>query len=165
MNQIIKNIKNNIHDLITLKFNKIQILFFLMITFSLIYMLLDDSHFEGVNKFIELVKEEVIKDKVQKEIKENFELYENLNKYYETNKIIEEKVIDKAAKETEIEVEKDELKVEKVEPSLVTKYFNRLYFAVVTGCLLGYGDIYPVTNLSKFLSALQGLLTVSLIIY
>ena len=128
-------------------------------------MLLDDSHFEGVNKFKELVKEEVIKDKVQKEIKENFELYENLNKYYETNKIIEEKVIDKAAKETEIEAEKDELKVEKVEPSLVTKYFNRLYFAVVTGCLLGYGDIYPVTNLSKFLSALQGLLTVSLIIY
>ena len=165
MNQIIKNIQNNIHILIKFRFNKIQILFFSMITFSLIYMLLDDSHFEGVNKFKELVKEEVIKDKVQKEIKENFELYENLNKYYETNKIIEEKVIDKAAKETEIEVEKDELKVEKVEPSLLTKYFNRLYFAVITGCLLGYGDIYPVTNLSKFLTSLQGLLTVSLIIY
>ena len=51
MNQIIKNLKNNIHDLITLRFNKIQILFFLMIMFSFIYILLDDSHFEGVNKF------------------------------------------------------------------------------------------------------------------
>ena len=178
MNQIIKNIQNNLHILIKFKFNKIQILLFLMIFFSLIYMLLDDSHFEGVNKFKEIVKEEVIKDKVQQQIKETFQLYENLDIYYKENKVIkdekekkdekeikEDKIIDEVAKEAEKEAKKDELEVEKVEPSLFTKYFNRLYFAVVTGCLLGYGDIYPVSNTSKLLTAVQGLLTVSLIIY
>ena len=43
-----------------------------MIFFSLIYMLLDDSNFEGINKFKEIIKEEVIKDKVKQEINENF---------------------------------------------------------------------------------------------
>jgi hypothetical protein len=165
MNQIIKNIQNNIHILIKFRFNKIQILFFSMFFFSLIYMLLDDSHFEGVNKFKELVKEEVIKDKVQKEIKENFELYEQLDTYYKDNKVIEEKVIDKAAKDTEKEVKKDDLAIEKIEPSLTNKFINRLYFSIITGCLLGYGDVYPVSNTAKLLTGLQGLLTVSLIIY
>jgi len=173
MNQIIKNIQNNLHNLIRFKFNKIQILLFLMVFFSLIYMLLDDSNFEGVNKFKELVKEEVIKDKVQAEIKENFNnIYENLDTYYKNNNILkeekeekEEKIIDDAAKETEIEVKNEELAAEKVEPNLFTKYLNRLYFAIITGCLLGYGDIFPVSNISKMLAALQGLLTVSLIIY
>ena len=165
MNQIIKNIQNNIHILIKFRFNKIQILFFSMFFFSLIYMLLDDSHFEGVNKFKELVKEEVIKDKVQKEIKENFELYEQLDTYYKDNKVIEEKAIDKAAKDTERDVKNDDLGIEKIEPSLINKFINRLYFSVVTGCLLGYGDVYPVSNSAKLLTGLQGLLTVSLIIY
>ena len=136
-----------------------------MFFFSLIYMLLDDSHFEGVNKFKELVKEEVIKDKVQREIKENFELYEQLDTYYKDNKVIKEKVIDKAAKDTEKEVKKDELAVEKIEPSLINKFINRIYFSIITGCLLGYGDIYPVSIAAKLLTGLQGLLTVSLIIY
>ena len=170
MNQIIKNIQNNLHILIKFKFNKIQILLFSMIFFSLIYMLLDDTHFEGVNKFKELVKEEVIKDKVQAEIKENFNnLYQDLDSYYKSNKIIKEEkkeeVIDDAAKEIEKDVKKEELAPEKVEPPLYTKYLNRLYFAVITGCLLGYGDIYPVSNISKIFAGIQGLLTVSLIIY
>ena len=166
MKIIAKNIRNNLHNFITsYRFNKIQILFFLMFFFSLIYMLLDDSHFEGVNKFKELVKEEVIKDKVQQQIKENFELYEELDTYYKDNKVIEEKVIDKAAKDTEKEVKKDELAIEKIEPSLVNKFINRLYFSIITGCLLGYGDVYPVSNSAKLLTGLQGLLTVSLIIY
>lgn len=174
MRTVIKNIKTNIHDSIMSRFNKISILLVLMVFFSLLYMLLDDTHFEGVNKFKEIVKEEVIKDKVKKEMKENYANLEekgtinidkDLEKYYSKNKIIEEKVIDNAAKETEEEAKEEELAPEKVEPSLLDKYFNRLYFAIITGCLLGYGDIYPVTNTSKFISGLQGLLTVSLIIY
>tara|TARA_Y100001970_G_scaffold281843_1_gene393445 strand:+ start:2178 stop:2654 length:477 start_codon:yes stop_codon:yes gene_type:complete len=157
--EITKNIKNNLHNIIKVKFNKISVLIFLMIFFSFAYMLLDDSHFSGVNKFKEIVKEEVIKDKAKKEIIENFNNFENLNS------IEKEEIIDEAAKETEQEVKKEELNPEKVEPSLLNKYFNRLYFAIVTGCLLGYGDIYPVTNISKFISGMQGLFTVALIIY
>ena len=174
MKDILKNIANNLHNLVRFQFNKVQILFFLMLFFSLIYMLLDDKHFEGVNKFKEIVKEEVIKDKVKKKITENYanldsketiEIDKSLDKYYTKNKVLEEQVIDKATKETEIETNKEELDPTKVQPTLFTKYLNRLYFAVVTGCLLGYGDIYPVSNISKTLAALQGLLTVSLIIY
>ena len=175
MSNIFNNIKTNLQNNI-LYFSKIQILFFLMFIFSLLYMLLDDEHFEGVNKFKEIVKEEVIKDKAKQEIKEN---YDNLKEYYNDNKIInktkfsennsnniiEEKVIDEVAKETEQEVKSEELSIEKVEPNLIKKYFDRLYFAIITGCLLGYGDIFPVTYTSKTLAGIQGLLTVSLIVY
>jgi restriction endonuclease Mrr len=175
MSDIFNNIKTNFENNI-LYFSKIQILFFLMFIFSLLYMLLDDEHFEGVNKFKEIVKEEVIKDKAKQEIKEN---YDNLKEYYNDNKIInktkfsennsnnivEEKVIDNVAKETEEEVKKEDLSIEKVEPNIIKKYFDRLYFAIITGCLLGYGDIFPVTYTSKTLAGIQGLLTVSLIIY
>ena len=153
---IIKNIQNNIHYLIRHRFNKITILIFLMFLFSFIYMLLDDSHFSGVNKFKEIIKEEVIKDKAKKELQENFN---------NMNEIKDEAIIDYAAKKTEEEVNQEELTSEKVEPSIINRYFNRLYFAIVTGCLLGYGDIYPISNLSKFICGTQGLFTVALIIY
>lgn len=166
MNTIANNIQKNIHSLTKFRINKIKILLFSMLFFSLVYMLLDDRHFEGVNKFKELVKEEVIKDKVKKEIIENYSnLKDDLETFYSKNKVIKEKVFDQAAKETEKEVKKEELQPDKIEPSNIDKYFNRLYFAIVTGCLLGYGDIYPVTLTSKLLTGIQGLLTVSLIIY
>ena len=166
MTNMLENIKNNLHNLIVSRFNKITILFFLMVFFSLIYMLLDDNNFEGINKFKEIIKEEVIKDKVKQEISENFTNIKKtkLDKMYSTP-VIEEKVIDKATQEVEKETKSEELDPANVEPSLLKKYLNRLYFAIITGCLLGYGDIYPVSDIAKFLSGIQGLLTVSLIIY
>ncbi len=149
-------INKNIKLLIKNKFNKITILVSIMFIFSFIYMLLDDRHFSGVNKFKEIIKEEVIKDKAKKELQENFIGINYLNK---------EEIIDTAAKETEKAAVEEELNPDKVEPSLINRYFNRLYFAIVTGCLLGYGDIYPVTNLSKLICGVQGLFTVALIIY
>ena len=124
--------------------------------------------------FNSIFPEEVIKNKVQKEIVENYaelnnykndliENYTKLNSY--NNNQIEEKIIDKTTKETEDEVKKEELNVEKVEPNMFDKYFNRLYFAIITGCLLGYGDIYPVSNISKLIAGIQGLITIILIIY
>ena len=158
---LVKNIKNNIHDLLDIKLNKIYILIFSMLFFSFIYMLLEDDNFEGVNKFKEIVKEEVIKKKVQKEIKENFINLEN----YQNSFVDKEEVIDQATKETEDVVKAEELRPEKVQPSEFDKYFNRLYFAIITGCLLGYGDIFPVSNIAKFIAGVQGLITVSLIVY
>ena len=157
MKNIINSIQNNLFYIIKIKNNKIPILLFSMIFFSLCYILLDDSHFSGVNKFKETVKEEVIKDKVKQEIKENFD------KYYDP--IVKEEIIEEATKQTEKEVIREDLIPEEVKPSLMNKYFDRLYFAIITGCLLGYGDIYPVSNTAKTLSGIQGLLTVSLIIY
>jgi len=45
------------------------------------------------------------------------------------------------------------------------RYLDSLYFSIITSCLLGYGDIYPITNLSKILVSIQGLITLSLILY
>lgn len=166
MNNIIENIEKRL--LSKFKFGKVYVLFFLMIFFSILYMLLDDSHFEGVNKFKEIVKEEVIKDKVQEKIKETFK-NDDIDNYYSKNKIIkkqkEEEIMENATKEIEKETEKTELDPEMVQPSNTNKYLNRLYFAIVTGCLLGYGDIYPVSIVSKLLTSIQGLLTIILIIY
>ena len=148
------------HSIFKNKINKIYILLFSMFIFSLIYMLLSDNDFEGVNKYKEIVKEEVIKNKVQKEIVENFIGLENYK-----NNLYEEKIIDKTTKEIENKVKNEELNIEKVEPNIFDKYFNRLYFAIVTGCLLGYGDIYPVSNISKLIAGIQGLITIILIIY
>ncbi len=170
MNNIVQNIEKRL--LSKFRFGKVYVLFFLMIFFSILYMLLDDSHFEGVNKFKEIVKEEVIKDKVQEKIKENFK-NDEIDNFYSKNKIIkkqkeeeeEEEIMENATKEIEKETEKTELDPEMVQPSNTNKYLNRLYFAIVTGCLLGYGDIYPVSVVSKLLTSIQGLLTIILIIY
>ena len=165
---ILKNISNNLYRIIKIKFNKITVLLFLIIFFAIIYMLLDDSHFAGINKFKEAVKDEVIKKKAKQEIQENFNNFNAFNNYDafdNYNSFIKEDIIDKAAKQTEKEVEKKELNPEKVEPNLANKFLNRLYFATSTGCLLGYGDIYPVTDLCKIITGIQGILTIALIIY
>lgn len=147
MLSLFKNIKNN----------KIKILFLLMTSFSVIYLLLPDKHFKGVNKFKEIVKEEVIKGKAKQEIYENFLNYEpDFDK---------ERKIDKSTQEIEKEVFNTELNKHYIEPSIAQRLYDRLYFSIITGCLLGYGDIYPVSNISKALCMLQSLCTITLIIY
>lgn len=137
-------------------YGKIKILFLLMFIFSIIYMFLDDNHFAGVNKFKETIKQEVIKNKAKKEIQENYENFEG--------EYIKEEIINDVARKSKEEAKKD-LHLNNVKPNIFEKYFNRLYFAIISGCLLGYGDIYPDSMICKSLTAIQGLLTVSLIIY
>ena len=61
-----KNLKQLINkNLKDINFSKISILTISMLIFSILYTLLDDAHFSGVNKFQETVKEEVIKNKVK----------------------------------------------------------------------------------------------------
>jgi len=149
--------------------HKITLLLVTIIMFTIIYLLLDDVNFSGVNKFQEIVRDEIVKKEVQPKvdeiINESFTTYE----HYDAETIIEEekkkKVIDETTDETKDAVEEQELDPEQIKPSLGQKLFNRFYFSVITGCLLGYGDIYPVTNISKMCSLLQSLITVMLILY
>jgi hypothetical protein len=76
---------------------------------------------------------------------------------------IKEEVIKKKI-DTEKEVEEEELAVEKIESTTLQKLFDRLYFSIITSTLLGYGDIYPITNISKTIVMIQSLLTITLII-
>ena len=73
--------------------------------------------------------------------------------------------IDETVKQAKTEVEEKELVDEKMIITPGKKFFNRLYFSICTGTLLGYGDIYPITNLCKSVVMIQTLITISLIIY
>ena len=55
-------------------------------------------------------------------------------------------------------------KKRKSEKKRMEKYFDSLYFSIVTGCLLGYGDVYPLTTKCKFTSMIQALLTIIIIV-
>lgn len=141
------------------KHGKIILLFVSMAIFSVIYMILDDHNFSGVNYLKEKVKEEVLKKKVEKNIKK-----ETDKEGYSNFADLETK-IDETVKQAKSEVEEKELIHEKINVSLGQKFFNRLYFSISTGTLLGYGDIYPITNICKMIVMVQTLLTISLIVY
>lgn len=143
----------------------------IILLFTFIYMFLDDNNFSGLNIIQELLKEELLKEKVNVEINNKiFEGMANLksyndNEYIKDEKKDEKKEIKKAVKKVSEQINNEEIKIEKIKPSLLQQFFNRLYFSVSTGCLLGYGDIYPITNIAKTLSIVQAIITVSLIIY
>ena len=128
-----------------------------------------------MNKYQEIVKEEVLKDTVQKEIKENFmepfvASFNNpfhdkkTNNMKNQEKQETEDAIDDSTRKAQKEVKTEILEADEVKPGLGKKLFNRIYFSIITGCLLGYGDIYPVTIAAKTITMFQGLTTVALII-
>ena len=161
LNKILAGILSNHH--------KITLLLATIIMFTIVYLLLDDVNFSGVNKFQEIVRDEIVKKEVQPSvdeiINESFTTYEE----YDDKTIIEDekkkKLIHETTDKTKDAVKEQQLDPEQIKPSIGQKLFNRFYFSVITGCLLGYGDIYPVTNISKTCSLLQSLITVMLILY
>lgn len=156
--------------------NKVIILFIFILFFSIIYMFLDDKHFSGVNFIKDAIKEEVIKKKIEKNIKTSlpaegfslelppaFSFNKNEDKTPEQQREVNKK-IDKVAEDTEKEVEEEDLAIDNIDNSIMQQFYERLYFSIITSTLLGYGDIYPITNLSKSIVMVQSLLTISLII-
>ena len=127
-----------ISDIYLQLIDKIIILFSLILLFAFLYLLFDDSHFGGINNIQQLIKDELLKDKIKKEIKETF--YDNNNEPLLKTSKKGEKIIDDTAKEIKEVAEKD-LDIEKIKPSFLQKFFNRLYFSVITATTVGYGDI------------------------
>jgi hypothetical protein len=151
---------------------KLNTLLVSVIIFSIIYTVLDDKHFSGVNVIKEKIKEEVIKKEIESKVKEseNSEsepfIGSNVENYYGLMKEAElEKTIDEAKEEVEEEVEEEELIPEKIEQPLSQRFFNRTYFSFTTATLLGFGDIFPVTNICKFIVMIQAFITVGLIVF
>ena len=128
---------------------KIIGLFGLIILFSILYSFLDGSHFQGINPLQDEIKDKIVKRETDDVVKESFE-------YVDKDKREVKQNIEKVVQQEEDRIER---------PSSIQNYFDRLYFSIITACLLGYGDIYPTTNVTKILTAIQSLLTVSLILY
>jgi hypothetical protein len=128
---------------------KIIGLFGLIALFSIMYTFLDSSHFQGINPLQDKIKDKIVKRETDDVVKESFE-------YIDKDKQDVKQNIEKVVQQEEDKIEK---------PSIIQNYFDRLYFSVITACLLGYGDIYPTTNITKILTAIQSLLTVCLILY
>lgn len=147
------------------RFSSYKIVLLLLITllFTLLYMLLDDSHFSGLNKIQETIKDELIKKKleqqVDKAVVENFVKEESFE-----NDVLKNIKIDQATRNVERDVDTQDLSPDNIEPSIMQKLFNRLYFSISTSTLLGFGDIYPVTNISKIFVMMQSVSTLILII-
>ena len=171
MVKILKPINELFRNVDTLKHNKVYFLLLSTILFSFIYLCLGDEHFSGVNKFKQEVREEVVKDAVRKELVENF-VNENNKLPIEFTPLDpelmktpkEEEIIDTETKKAKKDVIKTDLQTETVQQSPLQSLYNRLYFSIVTGTLLGYGDIYPITNTSKLLAMIQSLCTIALIL-
>lgn len=164
---IVKPLKN------MMKHPKLVTLLVSVIIFSIIYTILDDKHFSGVNVIKEKIKEEVIKKEIESKVKnpetpainEPF-LGSNVENYYGLMKEAElEKTIDEAKEKVEEEVEEEELIPEKIEQPLSQRFFNRAYFSFTTATLLGFGDIFPVTNICKLIVMIQAFITVGLIVF
>ena len=169
--------------------SKVYMLLIIIVFFSFLYLLLDDSHFSGLNTIQEMIREEVLKRKIENKVTKNvdthikdipqankilnhitetptiFEKFTNIETMEAKKTIIKDKVIDSETKQANKEVENEDITIYKIRPPLWQRYFNRLYFSVSSGCLLGYGDVYPKSNIAKLFSMLQALITVSLIVY
>jgi hypothetical protein len=124
-------------------------------------MFLKDENFSGINIISETIRNELIKEKVIEDIEQNkdVELFSNIGSSYEKKDKIDKKVED-----IEDDVKK-EYTSKNIEKSFFQRFFDRLYFSIITGCLLGYGDIYPKSNISKFFVMIQSLLTIIIIVY
>ena len=141
-----------------LRKTKIFLLFIFIIFFSLIYMFLDDKHFSGVNFIKETIKKQAIEKEIEKKTKEGPIINESFFQFEEVGKIDDvdvEKEIDKASKEVDKEIKEEDLTVENIETSNLQKLFDRFYFSIITSSLLGYGDIFPITNISKSIVMIQ----------
>ena len=147
-------------QLLEKKFTKAKLIIFFMILFSIIYLFFPDEDFSGVNNISELIKNELLKQKVLDDIKNKaLEPFSDLKNSYKLN----ENNLVKEVKKIEENVE-EEYNPDKVEKSVFEKYFSRLYFSIITGCLLGYGDVYPVSNRAKSIVMLQSLITIIIIV-
>ena len=103
-------------------------------------------HFSGIN---------IIQDKIKDKLGEQ-QIYEGFDGQYDNEK----QLIKQDVKNLII---KEDNKIKR--PKYTQRILDSFYFSTITACLLGYGDIYPITNISKILVSFQGLFTVSLILY
>ena len=125
----------------------IKLGFFLIvcIIFSVIYLFIPDKNFGGINKIQTILEEELVEKAVEKKIKETFK-----------NKNSSDVNLNSISSEIDNVIDISSTDITNInKESHVDKYFDRLYFSIVTGTTLGFGDIYPNSKLTKLLVILH----------
>tara|TARA_B100001175_G_C19358950_1_gene566128 strand:- start:385 stop:894 length:510 start_codon:yes stop_codon:yes gene_type:complete len=151
---------------------KIKLLIISILIFSVLYSFLNDSHFRGLNVIEDQLENKLTEKQLNKDIKsihkENFynNTHKKIDKILEKNEKDYDSINDSDVEKIKKIKQVDEtVKDKKLLQPLYVRYYNRLYFTIVTACLLGYGDIYPYTFICKLFAMLQGLITVSIIVF
>lgn len=124
---------------------KLGVFLIVCIIFSVIYLFIPDKNFGGINKIQTILEEELVEKAVEKKIKETFKNKNSSDVNLNSISSEIDNVIDISS--TDITNIKKE--------SYFDKYFDRLYFSIVTGTTLGFGDIYPNSKLTKLLVILH----------
>ena len=152
---------------------KLVVLLLSFTFFSIIYMFLEDTHFSGVNFIKDTIKKEVIKKKINNELQDTtvsdpMEAFNNSfsNQYQKhVDKVKTDIAIEDVTKDVTKNVTNDDIKEDKINVPPFQRLFDRAYFSMNTSCLLGYGDIFPVSNIAKLISMVQSFITVSIIVF
>ena len=147
---------------------KIKLLVFSIILFSILYSFLGDSNFKGLNLIEDELENKLAKEQLNLDLKRIYKVkFKNLiNTLQEEDQ--EENIEDEDYHKKRIKSVQDiinNIKNKKITQPIYIRYYNRLYFTVVTACLLGYGDIHPNTIICKFFAMLQALITVFIIVF
>ena len=143
---------------------KIMVLLVSVLLFTFCYLLLGDQHFSGVNVIKETIKKELIKKKVGEKIDQQAKEGLSSMQYYE-NKANVDSQLKKATDVVKEDVEEDAITTDKIDTPIFQRFFDRFYFSIQNATLLGYGNIYPISNICKCFVILQSLFTISLIVY
>lgn len=142
--------------------NKVFLIVLNMLFFAVLYSFFNDSDWKGLNPVKEVVKDEIIREKTEADLSKDTLNYSiGLNTELEGMASSRNNRIQISNVKKEVE---EDLRSSKHKLTTFEYLFNRLYFSVVTGCLLGYGDIYPRTLRLKGLVALQALTTLIIIV-
>tara|TARA_Y100000991_G_C21964727_1_gene346247 strand:+ start:820 stop:1290 length:471 start_codon:yes stop_codon:yes gene_type:complete len=143
-------------------YSKIIFLLCSFLLFGIIYFLFcDDYEFGGINLLQKEIRDSSVKkfvDKIEKG-EMNEEIKDEISKELSRGKVDKQldKKISKEVKHPSVE--------EGVRGNKIQKFFDRFYFAVVTGSTLGYGDIHPLSNKVKCLVVIQLFVTISILFY
>lgn len=129
---------------------------------AIYYFLCDDYEFGGIN----ILQEEIRKSSLKKLVNTLEKGYLDKNVKEEINEKINKGEIDKnLKKKINKETEISNINNDITNKSKIQKFFDRVYFSIVTGTTLGYGDIYPLSNRVKIIVILQLLTTIIILFH
>lgn len=166
-----------------------------VVLFSVIYMLFRDEDFSGINNVQNVMKQEMIRRKVQPAVAkadiqtqqkvgemgemgdvriEKFEgshsgngsaIVDGVSPMIATFEVAQEKQksLDSKAEQVAETIE-ETIQENNLRPPWWIRWFDRLYFSVVTSSTLGYGDIYPEHRGLRGVCMIQIMITIVLIL-